>query len=46
MQKMVVHWMERYEHDVEDKQKQLDELKQMKAKDLNKLRDLTKTVNK
>merc|ERR1711976_342171 len=42
LQKMVEHWMEKYEKDVEAKQKELDILKASKAKDLERLQELTK----
>ena len=41
---MVEHWMEKYEKDVEQKQKELDILKASKAKDLERLQELTKLV--
>lgn len=45
LQKMVEHWMEKYDTDVDSKQKELDILKASKAKDLEKLQNLTKTVS-
>ena len=45
LQKLVEHWMEKYDKDVEAKQKQLDILKASKAKDLERLKDLTKLVS-
>lgn len=42
LQKMVEHWMEKYDKDVEAKQKELDILKASKAKDLERLQELTK----
>lgn len=42
LQKMVEHWMEKYDKDVEAKQKELDILKASKAKDLDRLQELTK----
>lgn len=42
LQKLVEHWMEKYDKDVEQKQKQLDILKASKAKDLERLKELTK----
>ena len=44
LQKQVEIWMERYDIDVEAKQKELDVLKASKAKDLEKLQNLTKLV--
>ena len=44
LQKLVEHWMNKYDVDVEAKQKQLDVLIASKAKDLERLQDLTKTV--
>lgn len=42
LQKMVEHWMEKYEADVDQKQKELDILKASKAKDLERLQELTR----
>jgi len=42
LQKKVEEWMEKYDKDVEAKQKQLDVLKASKAKDLERLKELTK----
>ncbi|ELT90548.1 hypothetical protein CAPTEDRAFT_92017, partial [Capitella teleta] len=42
LQKMMEHWMEKYDKDVEAKQKELDILKASKAKDLERLQELTK----
>jgi hypothetical protein len=42
---MVEHWMEKYDKDVEAKQKELDILKASKAKDLERLQELTKLVS-
>ena len=39
------HWMDKYEKDVEAKQKELDVLKASKAKDLERLQELTKLVS-
>lgn len=44
LQKMVEMWMEKYDKDVEQKQKELDILKASKAKDLERLQELTKLV--
>lgn len=44
LSKKVEVWMEKYETDVEDKQRELDILKASKAKDLERLQDLTKLV--
>ena len=41
---MVEHWMNKYEVDVEAKQKELDILIASKAKDLQRLQELTKLV--
>ena len=41
---MVEHWMEKYDVDVDAKQKELDILKASKAKDLERLQELTKLV--
>ena len=45
LEKKVDYWMEKYEKDVEAKQHELDVLKASKAKDLDKLQELTKLVN-
>ena len=45
LQKMVEHWMNKYEVDVEAKQKELDILIASKAKDLQRLQELTKLVS-
>merc|ERR1711976_468206 len=42
LQKMMEHWMDKYDKDVEAKQKELDILKASKAKDLERLQELTK----
>lgn len=42
LEKKVDFWMEKYEKDVEAKQHELDVLKASKAKDLDKLQELTK----
>lgn len=44
LEKKVDFWMEKYEKDVESKQHELDVLKASKAKDLEKLQELTKLV--
>ena len=44
LQKLVEHWMNKYDVDVEAKQKELDILIASKAKDLERLQDLTKLV--
>lgn len=44
LEKKVEIWMEKYEKDVEAKQHELDVLKASKAKDLEKLQELTKLV--
>lgn len=38
-------WMEKHEKDVENKQKQLDDLKTLKNTDWKRLVDLTRKVN-
>lgn len=45
LEKKVDFWMEKYEKDVEAKQHELDVLKASKAKDLDKLQELTKLVS-
>ena len=45
LQKQVEHWMEKYDKDVEAKQKDLDILKASKAKDLERLQYLSKLVS-
>ena len=45
LQKQVEHWMEKYDKDVEAKQKELDILKASKAKDLERLQYLSKLVS-
>merc|ERR1712141_967266 len=42
LEKKLELWIDKYETDKEAKQKQLDTLKQTKAKDLEKLQELTK----
>lgn len=42
LQKMMEHWMDKYDKDVEAKQKELDILKASKSKDLERLQELTK----
>ena len=44
MERKVDHWMEKYDKDVEAKQHELDVLKASKAKDLERLQELTKLV--
>ena len=39
------YWMDKYEKDVEKKQRELDVLKASKAKDLERLQELTKLVS-
>lgn len=41
MEEKVEHWMEKYDNDVEAKQKELDSLKAAKASDLMRLQELT-----
>lgn len=45
LEKKVEFWMEKYDKDVEAKQHELDVLKASKAKDLEKLQELTKMVS-
>ena len=45
LEQKVEHWMEKYDKDVEQKQHELDVLKASKAKDLERLQELTKLVN-
>ena len=42
---MMDYWMDKYDKDVEAKQKELDILKASKAKDLERLQELTKLVS-
>lgn len=42
LQKMMEHWMDKYDKDVEAKQKELDILKASQTKDLERLQELTK----
>ena len=45
LEQKVEYWMEKYDKDVEAKQHELDVLIASKAKDLEKLQDLTRTVS-
>ncbi len=42
---MTEFWMDKYDKDVEQKQKELDILKASKAKDLERLQELTRLVS-
>ncbi len=44
LEQKVEYWMEKYDKDVEAKQHELDVLKASKAKDLERLQELTKLV--
>lgn len=45
LESKVEYWMEKYDKDVEAKQHELDVLKASKAKDLERLQELTKLVS-
>ena len=45
LEQKVEYWMEKYDKDVEAKQHELDVLKASKAKDLERLQELTKQVS-
>ena len=45
LEQKVEYWMEKYDKDVEAKQHELDVLKASKAKDLERLQELTKLVS-
>ena len=45
LERKVDFWMEKYDKDVEAKQHELDVLKASKAKDLERLQELTKLVS-
>jgi len=44
-QELLQFWIDKHESDVEQKQKELDLLKSAKAKDLERLQELTRLVN-
>jgi len=45
-QELLQLWIDKHESDVEQKQKELDMLKSAKAKDLERLQELTRLVNR